>query len=342
MSLFERHSRIALTVTAMVGLAVVSASLEGGLALLLVRPGWVSGSGFLLAGARSIYVREDWSVLQVEPQLVGYDPELTYLLRPGVGRFKNREFDTTLVANSAGLRDDEASLDAPEIIVLGDSYALGWGVEQDETFAQVLEQRTGRKVLNAAMSSFATAREVLLLERLDTSAARAVVVQYFQNDYGENRAFVDGGFALATTPQEDFERWQRLTRDQVRYQPFDYLRAFLDRSSFFPELETAAPAAVAAACLTALASSDELENVPVFFVQIDPWTEPRFNIVAAMAEVLASDERFADLRGRLTLLRLEGVLEREDYYLLDPHLRPRGHAKVAAVLERALGDAGLL
>ena len=50
-------------------------------------------------------------------------------------------------STSAGTRDEEATLEAPDVIVLGDSHAMGWGVEQDETLPQVLARMTGLKVL---------------------------------------------------------------------------------------------------------------------------------------------------------------------------------------------------
>ena len=65
-----------------------------------------------------------------------YDPELTYRLRPGACTFSELEFVTDYRINSLGVRDDEASLDGPEIIVLGDSFAMGWGVEQQESFLE--------------------------------------------------------------------------------------------------------------------------------------------------------------------------------------------------------------
>src|SRR5262245_30955882 len=56
-----------------------------------------------------------------------YDAGLTYMLKPGRCRFASVEFDTQVNVNSFGLRDDEESLTGPEIIVLGDSNAMGHG-----------------------------------------------------------------------------------------------------------------------------------------------------------------------------------------------------------------------
>jgi hypothetical protein len=278
------------------------------------------------------------AILQMDLDIVTYDPELTYLLRPGPSRFANREFDTAIEGNSAGLRDDEASLDHPDLIVLGDSYSFGWGVEKEETYAQILERRTGLKVLNAAMSSYGTAREMILLERLDLSAARAVVVQYFLNDYSENRAFADGDFSLEITPENEFRQAAEGFQRQRPYRPFDYLAAFFDRRSYFPELDVVPSREVADLCLRILASSDELEELPIYFLQINPWTlYPNYDIVEPLAELLETEPRFARLERRLTLVRLGGVLTEADFFRLDPHMHAGGHRKVAAELARALG-----
>ncbi|MEM7356806.1 MAG: hypothetical protein AAF657_38685, partial [Acidobacteriota bacterium] len=229
------------------------------------------------------------------------------------------------------------SLAQPDVIVLGDSYALGWGVDQDESFPEVLESNTGFTVLNAAMSSYGTARQMLLLERLDTSQTQAVVIQYFLNDFEENRAFLDGGDALETTTREVFEQHVAEFQRQTRYRPLDYLAAFLDRSSYHPELDAASPATVADACLEILAASEALEGLPIVFLQVDPWMDSTFNIVGEMQRLLEGAE-YEDLRQRMHFLPLESVLTRDDFFRLDPHLRPSGHAKLATALERALTE----
>lgn len=38
-----------------------------------------------------------------------------------------------------GLRDSNAALNQPEIICIGDSHTMGWGVEQEETFPKLLD-----------------------------------------------------------------------------------------------------------------------------------------------------------------------------------------------------------
>ncbi len=141
--------------------------------------------GKLLHNIRIAYLNTR-TVIQVEPAFSRFDPELGYTLKPGNFEFSNIEFKTDYFVNSLGLRDTEEALHKPDIIVLGDSYAMGWGVNQNEAFPQVLGRKTGRKVLNAAISSYGTAREMILLRRLDTSAMKYLIIQYYDNDHSEN------------------------------------------------------------------------------------------------------------------------------------------------------------
>src|SRR3989344_1702591 len=61
------------------------------------------------------------------------------------GRFKCITFDTIVKTNSYGFRDNEFNITENGIILLGDSITFGHGVEQDETFAQILENDLSSK-----------------------------------------------------------------------------------------------------------------------------------------------------------------------------------------------------
>ena len=337
---FEQYPKTVLTATTILGIIIILTALEGMLALFLIKPQLLF-SEFLREGLRRVYIKEDWSVVQAELDIVQYDPEVTYLLAPRASQYANREFETTIRGNSAGLRDDEASLKSPDIIVIGDSYSMGWGVEQEEAYPQLLERKTGLKVLNAGISSFGTAREMLLLRRLDTSKVRVIIVQYFFNDFRENRAFVEGGFFLKTTPEVEFRRRVFDSQRKRRYRPLDYLRAFFNRTHNYPEILTTPASEVAATCLKVLTSSEILKGIPVFFFEIDGWGEGRYMIGKEMAELLETGNRFAELSTHFTLLQIHEVLSREDYFTLDPHFRPHGHEKVASALAEALRSAGI-
>jgi hypothetical protein len=165
--------------------------LDGILAAIRNTPA-LAHSAALQPLARFLYSL-DWTTVHLLPECAEFDARLTYRLRPGACTFSELEFSTHYEINSLGVRDDEQSLDAPEIVVLGDSFAMGWGVEQDEAFPGMLQEQSGRKVLNAAVSSYGTAREFGMLERIDLSRARYLIVQYASNDFEENRLYAAQG-----------------------------------------------------------------------------------------------------------------------------------------------------
>ncbi|MHB8068362.1 MAG: hypothetical protein ACYDIC_10735 [Desulfobaccales bacterium] len=121
------------------------------------------------------------------------------------------------------MRDTEEALDSPQIIVVGDSYAMGWGAEQDETFPKVIEAKTGLTVLNCSCSSYGTAREMLLLKKAKRDRLQYLIIQYCNNDYEENLSFLDNGNKLITMSRENYEKYVKENREAKKYYPGKYL-----------------------------------------------------------------------------------------------------------------------
>lgn len=157
------------------------------------------------------------NTIQVMPACAQYDDTLTYMLRPGSCVFSNAEYSNEFSINSLGVRDEESALDRPETVVLGDSIAMGWGVEQHEAFPKVYERITGSRTLNAGVSSYGTARELLLLERIDRRALRHLIIQYHENDFSENQQFASGEWS--TLSREHYEATVRKHAEMQRYFP---------------------------------------------------------------------------------------------------------------------------
>lgn len=225
--LYRNHPRATYGLYLATVIVVIFASIEAFFHLFLVFPGLNNVLPFAKPVIRDIYMGKDRNIITFLEECTVYDPQLTYTLRPGNCRFRNREFDTLVTANSLGLRDEEEALEAPEAIFLGDSYTMGWGVEQHESFPELVESLTGLKTLNGGISSYGTPREIRLLERLDTSALKYVVFQYSWNDLGENLHYLAHGNELRiSTPERLADVHERFPR-RPRYEPLRYLRAFL-------------------------------------------------------------------------------------------------------------------
>ncbi|MBK7875211.1 MAG: hypothetical protein IPJ77_05595 [Planctomycetes bacterium] len=114
-----------------------------------------------------------------------------------VYRHASADVDVEFRINSRGLRDDrEHAYAKPDglrrIVCLGDSFTIGYEVDEADCFARVLERElraSGLRVdvLNAGVSGFSTAEEVLYLEReLARYEPDLVILSFFGNDLADN------------------------------------------------------------------------------------------------------------------------------------------------------------
>ena len=289
---------------------------------------------------QQVYRHFNRGLIQFDPDCARYDSGLAYTLKPGTCTFENLEFRTTVHVNRMGTRDDDAALEAPEVIVLGDSYVMGWGVEQDETLARALARKSGLKVLNAGESSYCTAREMLLLDRLDTSRMTTLIVQYADNDLPENRSMREHQGVLPIMPETEYQNIVRHYAAQRSYYPGKYIyRSFMKLSRLEePEpdqlrMDPIAPADEAELFLYVLSHGTRapLDHVQVIVFEINEQIRPPRPFIAALDEVRrrAGNPAFVQ---RLTALDVAPLLNRDDFYVLDDHMRARGHQVVGEAL----------
>lgn len=324
------------------------ALLEGLFAGLLAKPSLLKGFGNVKA-FREYYTLFDRKIIQYEPDCARYDPEITYTLKPGQCEFSNREFKTRFSINSLGLRDDEASLTAPEIIVAGDSLAMGWGVNRDEAFAQILERETGLSVLNAAVSSYGTLREMRTLDRINISKLRYLIIQYNPNDYEENKYFYECGNQFMAMPQEEYEgiarEYRRLRRYYFGKHTLGMIRILSGRALPYQNSEghkrscpqgghsRVATEDEASLFLNALMNGSHTDLNPVQIIVIGLKGANPFCSLLQKHKVSGDYPSFVH---RLTLLDLSSAIKPEGYYFLDGHLNPRGHQMVADAILKIL------
>jgi hypothetical protein len=155
--------------------------------------------------SQQYYLRFERDIIQYNPQCADYDATLGYVTKPGECIFKSREYQTRFLTNSLGLRDDEDSLIQPAVAVIGDSYAAGWGVDNYQVFPFLIETGTNLKTINVSVSSYGTARELMLLNKVDTSQLRHLIIQFCGNDQEENIAFVNNRGTLPVMTKEKYD-----------------------------------------------------------------------------------------------------------------------------------------
>ncbi len=293
---------------------------------------------------QQVYRHFNRSLIQFDPRCARYDPGITYTLKPGTCTFENLEFKNVFRINSKGLRDEEASLHAPDVIVIGDSHAMGWGVDQEDAIPQRIARSTGLRVLNAAVSSYGTAREMMMLDRLDTSRLRVLIVQYSDNDVMENRAFHNGGDHLSIMTEAQYQEIVRHYASQHSYYPGKYLfRLFMKVSRLEePEpdqmkMDPASPAEEAELFVNAVARATRtpLDNVRIVVFEISEQIRPARPFVATL-DAVKQNERNPGFIRELKTIDVAPLLTPADFYVLDDHMNTHGHEKVATALAAAL------
>ena len=129
-------------------------------------------------------------IWQTQKECVEFDKDLIF--KPSIGKcfFNNPEFFTELNFDSGGrVSGNNFDNNDKGIAVIGDSHAMGWGVNDNETFSSLLEKKINRRVYNLAVSGYATERELIRLEKSNLlSKIDTIIIQYCNNDYHENLA----------------------------------------------------------------------------------------------------------------------------------------------------------
>ena len=243
-----------------------------------------------------------------------------------------------LPINEFGLRDDNESLKAPEVICLGDSYTMGWGVDGEDSFPQRVEAISGLKTLNAGVSSYGTVREFKLLQQLDLSKLKHLILQFDVNDNNENVSFYNENEYFAS-PRKDYDRIVEENKAAIAYYPFKHVSHFIRSyfEKFLPELheetnddekEEYQYVPPVDAFLNAMAAFQIPDSISIVVFQVgDANTDI---LIDRLKERIAEGQ--TRLKNPIYVLDMQSNLSEKHYYLLDQHLNANGHSIVAKKL----------
>jgi 5-carboxymethyl-2-hydroxymuconate isomerase len=126
--------------------------------------------------------------------------DTAFTFAPGLDyRHISAEYDVEFRTNSLGFRSPEvAPKHGLRVLLLGDSYACGYGVEQAQTFAGILRDRLHVDLVNAGIGGFEIIHQVQYYRSRGQQLQPDLVVYalYLNNDLTNNRLWeitADGG-----------------------------------------------------------------------------------------------------------------------------------------------------
>jgi hypothetical protein len=170
------------------------------------------------------------AVPQLELDLYRRDPQGNLLLRPGIERrHVTRLWDATIRINSEGWRDREPGPHetAPVLLGLGDSMAFGWGVQIEESFLSLVEERIRRehavRLVKAGVPGTGPGDQLRLLEMIGPRyQPRAVLLCFFVgNDFvdvqmgGAAQYAVEDGVLTHRPLGNESGSWLAAARSQI-------------------------------------------------------------------------------------------------------------------------------
>jgi len=138
-----------------------------------------------------------------------------------------QDYSINIRTNSKGIRADREieyakPIGKKRIIVLGDSFTMGYGVNIEDLYLTRLEKKLKDigydvDIVNLGVSGFSTAEEVIMLENEGLKyEPNLVILAFFQNDLDEN--IISGLFKFSDN---------KLVRNNKEYLPKIKLRNFL-------------------------------------------------------------------------------------------------------------------
>lgn len=267
------------------------------------------------------------------PKYVLHDDELGWSYEPNArARHTSSEFDVDIAINARGFRGPNwsTSRSGKRVLVLGDSFAFGWGVAYERSFsARLQELHPDWQIVNAAVSGYATDQELLLARRLVPELAPDVVVCVFcSNDlweastdvaYGKHKPrFVDRAGELELTgtpvPQPLLERTSALWR---AWQKTRWERTFTAQARDRREEWRLV-------CDLFRALERELHDTPLVLVSEE--------------DRLAAFARETPRVTHVDVRSAFGLAEGPTSFPLDGHWTELGHAKIARALDVVLRE----
>lgn len=336
---------------------LIVAALAAGVALVLTVPFLVVAAPFWLVSALTHAVRgllQRLSPGEVEwTDLIEFTPEIGWKNRGGVQARVRQERAFKVTTDADGWRGDTSIHDS-DLIVVGDSFAFGHGVDDRDFFP---EKAAKIRIKALGVNGYNMVQELLWMERLKDRIAGKLVVWlvFYGNDLLDN---LHTNFRHYRTPfvrfQPSSETWEVVT-SHVRDEPWPFrARAqgwgYEDKVAEVCCRSHQADRAFSACEFLLLRARDlcreaggRLAVVGIPDVQtLDAAELPRLRTRASHSDSFdpsLPDRRLSEIcdRAEVPFVALSRILDVHHHLPNDCHWTPQGHAIVAQVLEDLYG-----
>ena len=274
---------------------------------------------------RNYYVIGLRNIWHSHPECIEFSDNQIYVPKETSCNFNNIEFKTIISFDEFGRTSDHPNNNYNTgIAVLGDSHAMGWGVNDNETFSYLLEKKINRPVYNLGVSGYGTIRELIrlqesdLLDKIDT-----IIFQYCYNDHGENVHYKKTTLDVAKKKYDlvkqgvKFSIWKKL-RKSFRYSitiPKDILTKKNKSMAFDHHNE---------AFIKVLKKFPFLKDKRIIVFYANGHQQKFINFPSSKSKVFDNLE--------YTDLNIEN--DTNNFYLIDGHLNLTGHKEVADKLSK--------
>lgn len=315
--------------------------------------GLLAVAALMIHQERLVIRTSPFSIRIQEPPIYVEEPDHAvsgqrYLFDPVLGwrnipYFKASTFGYPLSINSKGLRDREYPYQKPagvkRILVLGDSFAWGYGVGDEHIFTEVLEEKLASgeqkwEVINAGVSGYGTDQEYLFLknEGLKYEPDIVLLAFYLRNDPVNNTGLVQYGLGKPCFTKGDLS---------------EFVPPKLNPGTDYLQAEGLEPLAITVPLVKGIDELCRSNNARMILMTFGGFGEPDSKNAQAVRWI--SEQLLFQLRLQLETdlvtvsidqaFTTQGVTPKEVFEgNRDRHWNPRGHQLVGEILHEFLKD----
>lgn len=314
------------------------------LPLVLLAPLW------LVSALTRAFRRLPWLEPAVYPDnLIAYEPEVGARPRRDLDVHSKAEDVFHLSTDADGWRGGTALEDA-RVVVVGDSFAFGYGVDEADLLT---EQHPDLPMTAVASPAYSMVHAVLWLRRLGPRLRDRHVVWlvYTGNDLSDNLYPDIGTYRMPFVRQDPRGNWTIAT-DHVSDRPWTFGSPPRDNARLFAEFSAPGPysdrvfaaadhllAEAATVCADAGTASVTVMTAPPATLVRDPDGLRQLGSRPDAVDLDLPDRRLGQLSSRhgWGFVPLQPHLTPRHYFHDDMHWNPAGHRMVAELVRRVVG-----